>query len=109
MPLQRQRHGDEFEYRYYGQRIYKAYCTFALVDANGIYFQCCAIGRNAGNLEEGLRIALYFGTGRAAIGSAPGALYAYEKDSAIVALNRRNISAVLLDHELSFIGPAKEE
>ena len=38
--------------------------SFVLVDPNGLYFQCCATGRNTGNLEDGLRIALYFGSGR---------------------------------------------
>ena len=61
--------------------------SFDLVDANGAWITCCALGRHAANnnLRTGSEIILYFGTGRPPIGSAPGMIWMLN-DGVILAL-----------------------
>lgn len=63
---------------------------FKLVDPSGLYFECCALGKNAGSvaLAESIEVVLYFVTGRAPIGGLPGMLYLM-KDAAIVPLQMK--------------------
>ncbi len=50
---------------------------FDLVDDNGWWFKCCALGDNASSraLEAGAEIVICFGTGRAGLGGNPGMVY----------------------------------
>ena len=58
---------------------------FHLVDKAGAFVLCCALGHNAVNtaVKDNMEATLYFGTGRNAIGSSPGAIY-FMKDALIV-------------------------
>ena len=60
---------------------------FELVDSNGAWIKCCAIGRHVEQspLKHGLEIVMYFATGRGPFGNADGTLYAM-KDAVIVPL-----------------------
>ena len=54
---------------------------FDLVDAFGHWFTCCAWGRNATSraLTNGAKIAVYYGTGRTALGDSPAAFYLFDE------------------------------
>ena len=73
---------------YSSQGNQKRHCK--LVDPSGLYFECCALGKNAGcvALAESIEVVLYFVTGRAPIGGLPGMLYLM-KDAAIVPLQMK--------------------
>jgi len=68
---------------------------FKLLDASGSYLLCCALGHNAVScaLKDKEEIVVYFGTGRAPIGSDPGMLYLM-KDSVIVPLGAKVLSTL---------------
>ncbi|CAK0824248.1 unnamed protein product, partial [Prorocentrum cordatum] len=50
---------------------------FDIVDNSGLYFTCCAMKHNAESqaLRNSQDVAVYYGTGRAAIGNSKGMLY----------------------------------
>jgi len=63
---------------------------FKLVDPSGLFFECCALGKNAGSvaLAESIEVVLYFVTGRGPIGGLPALLYLM-KSAAIVPLQMK--------------------
>ena len=62
---------------------------FDLVDASGHWFTCCAWGRNATSkaLTNGAKIAVYYGTGRTALGDSPAAFYLFD-EAVIIQIGR---------------------
>jgi len=64
---------------------------FDIVDQQGTWFKCCALGSVAQStsLKDGFEVVLYHGLGRSPVGSTPGMLYLM-KDAVIVAFNRRD-------------------
>ena len=55
-----------------------------------MWIRCCALGLSARSraLANGNDVVLYYGTGRAGLGSAPGMIY-FMKDSLIVQVGQR--------------------
>ena len=68
---------------------------FKLVDPSGLYFECCALGKNAGSvvLAESMEVVLDFVIGRGPIGALSGVLYLM-KDAAIVPLQMKLLPAL---------------
>ena len=66
---------------------------FDLVDMQGSWIRCCAIGKNADSpaLVQGYEVVLYNGTGRGPIGSQPGFLYLYLFDSVIIGVAKKDV------------------
>ena len=64
--------------------------TFILVDDSGMWIRCCAVGLPARSraLSNGNDLVLYFGLGRAGLGSTPGMIY-FMKDSLFVQVGHR--------------------
>ena len=65
---------------------------FDLVDPSGLWFHCCAMGKNASSkdIQSGREVVLYFGKGMAAAGSSPGAVYIM-RDALIVGLRQKGV------------------
>jgi hypothetical protein len=64
--------------------------TFILVDESGMWIRCCAVGLPARSLalSNGNEVVLYYGLGRAGLGSTPGMIY-FLKDSLFVQVGHR--------------------
>ena len=64
--------------------------TFILVDEAGMWIRCCAVGLPARSLalSHGNEVVLYYGLGRAGLGSTPGMIY-FLKDSLFVQVGYR--------------------
>ena len=65
---------------------------FDLVDENGTWFTCCALGHCAARptLKSGLQNVLYNGTGRPKAGTAIAAVYFF-KDAVMVPLCQKSV------------------
>jgi hypothetical protein len=63
---------------------------FSLVDEEGYWFTCCALGRNATSrcLTNGTEVVVFNGTGRACIGSSSVMIYLM-KDAVVIPVGRR--------------------
>jgi hypothetical protein len=66
--------------------------TFILVDEAGMWIRCCAVGLPARSLalSNGNEVVLYYGLGRAGLGSTPGMIY-FLKDSLFVQVGHRAV------------------
>ena len=64
-----------------------------LIDESGLWIKCVAMHENANHnaIQEGMRIVVYYGTGRGPIGSAEGAIYIM-KDAMIIPIGRNATS-----------------
>ena len=68
---------------------------FSLVDNDGSWIKCCAIGMPARSLAlvNGNEVVLYFCSGRGSLGTPPGMVYLM-KDSLVVLVGHRAASAI---------------
>ena len=74
---------------------------FRLVDCNGMWLSCCAMGINAKyedidegpciNIVEGHYIIGYFGTGRSKIGEDPAKIMFFQTDSTVILVRTQSI------------------